>query len=425
MPKVFYKSPEEVAKLTKRSWREQLAIFETEANLDFKGSNTQYSTHAIHTYVAAMVPQLAEILVTTYVPKGEHVLDPFCGGGAVLVECVRSGRRATGSDINPLAVLLAKVKSTYVGRKELGEATSYVTRLSEKGLNGAPTFPKNYNVEYWFHPHTIAELSAIARVIKKCEASERYSTNVLDVLKVVFSATVRDVMLTYRNEVRLRRLEPHDLEKFKPNAFHSFRQRSKLAVDRISSLPKDAKSTVSSQDIRNLSYDDNEFHSIICSPPYGDEKNGVSYLQFSKYMLYWLGISRDMVGESRRKTLGFKGNNLILPSVTLEKAFASIAKLSDDISGLNFYRDYYTGLQQMVRVTRENVIIVIGNRILKQTVIENGKATTELMGSLGYKLYKRFERTLPSKRLPKLRRDEAHGFGGAIDKEDILIFRHG
>jgi hypothetical protein len=423
MAKALYKKPEEVARITKRSWREQLAFFQSHDDLDFKGVDTQYSTHAIHTYVAAMVPQLAEKLVTTYVPEGESVLDPFCGGGAVLVECVRNNRFATGSDINPLAVLLAKVKSTFVPKKELEEATSYVINLSEKGLDGSLEFPENYNVQYWFHPQTVNELTAIFRVIHNCETKKEFPGTVLDVLKVVFSATVRDVMLTYRNEVRLRRLEPQDLKKFKPNAFNSFRQRSKLAVDRISSLPKSANSNVSCQDIRNLSYRDKEFHSIICSPPYGDERNGVSYLQFSKYMLYWLGISREVLGESRRKTLGFTEDTSILPSATLEKAFRAISKITDDLSGLNFYRDYYSGLQQMVRVTRENIIIVIGNRILKQTIIENGKVTTELMASLGYRLFRRYERTLPSKRLPKLRRDEAHGFGGAIDKEDILIFR--
>ncbi len=76
-------------------------IFEAEViqplnnSFDFKGSDTQYSTHALHTYVAAMVPELAKVLVQTFVPKGERILDPFCGGGAVLVETVRNGNFAT------------------------------------------------------------------------------------------------------------------------------------------------------------------------------------------------------------------------------------------------------------------------------------------------------------------------------------------
>ncbi|MGD1046599.1 MAG: DNA methyltransferase, partial [Bacteroidota bacterium] len=89
----------------------QPGMYRTSQDLDFKGVDTQYGTHVIHTYVAAMVPQLAEALIMTYVPRGEKVLDPFCGGGAVLAECVRNHRIAFGSDINPLALLIAKVKS--------------------------------------------------------------------------------------------------------------------------------------------------------------------------------------------------------------------------------------------------------------------------------------------------------------------------
>ncbi|RLG15985.1 hypothetical protein DRN63_04745 [Nanoarchaeota archaeon] len=48
------------------------------------------------------------------------ILDPFCGSGTVLVEAKLLGVNAVGSDINPLAILLAKVKSQGV-RPELLE----------------------------------------------------------------------------------------------------------------------------------------------------------------------------------------------------------------------------------------------------------------------------------------------------------------
>lgn len=405
------------------SWREQLRLFEVHRGLDFKGCDTQYSTHALHTYVAAMVPQLAEHLVTTYVPEGETVFDPFCGGGAVMVEAVRHGRRAVGSDINPLATLIAKVKSTYVRSEAIEKACNYVRKQAERGIDGRINFPENYNIGYWFHPYTIRELSSVALVIKRCEQEKLFPTDVIDILRVVFSATVRDVMLTYRNEVRLRRLEPKDLQRFKPNAFAGFAERSKIAVARIGSLPRGAYAQIYVHDVRQLPHADKSFHSIICSPPYGDERNGVSYLQFSKYMLYWIGFTRDAVIEARKRTIGSVSSQNEVASQTYMSVSKKIMHNGRDNGGLAFYGDYYNALKEMIRVTRENVIIVIGNRVLKQIVIENGKITAELMDSLGWKLAERYERTLPSKRLPKLRRELSHGFGGAIDKEDILVFR--
>ncbi|HXG38398.1 MAG TPA: DNA adenine methylase [Bacteroidota bacterium] len=422
MKSIKYKSGDKVVSNTTKSIREQLALFETNRNLDFKGSDTQYSTHALHTYVAAMVPQLAEALVTTFTPRGERVLDPFCGGGAVLVECVRHGRKGTGSDINPLGVLVSKVKSTFIERKPLQEACQYVKTHALRNINGSIAFPEEYNVDYWFLPRTMAELSALISVIKKCERTDKFSRDIIDALKAIFSATVRDVMLTYRNEVRLRRLEPQDLQRFQPNAFESFALRSRLAIERIPNLPRNARTVVECHPVQQLPFPDKHFHSIICSPPYGDERNGVSYLQFSKYMLYWLGFSRASVMEARKRTLGSEHVEINVPSETLEKVSKLILKNDSDLNWINFYKEYYLGLQQMIRVTRENIIIVIGNRILKQTVVKNGKITTEIMHNLGWRLKQHFERTLPSKRLPKLRREANHGFGGAIDKEDILIF---
>ncbi len=404
--------------------KEQLTVYAEHQDLDFKGSDTQYSTHAMHTYVAAMVPQLADTLVQDYVPLGQSILDPFCGGGAVLVEAVRNNRKATGSDINPLALLIARVKTTYISEKTLIEATQYVIELSKRGVNGTVSFPKNYNMEYWFFPNTITELSSFQKTIIYCEKNNVFSKKVLDAIKVIFSATIRDVMLTYRNEVRLRRLDENDILRFKPNTFLSFENRSRIAIDRISKLPKDAKVSTFEMPVQNLTFPDKSFHSIICSPPYGDERNGVSYLQFSKLMLYWLGFNKESINNSRKLTLGSpKKLNMQLESPTLESAFGLINLNTGSRKGIEFYQDYYLGLQQMNRVTNEYIIIVIGNRILKSVLIDNALVTTEFMASFGSKLVKHYKRNLPSKRLPKLRRDEKHGFGGAIDKEDILIFK--
>jgi DNA modification methylase len=86
---------------------------------DFASQDTQYATHGIHTYVAAMIPALARQLIDTYAPTRGTVLDPFCGGGAVLVETIRSGRQAIGRDINALAVLVSRAKTTHIEAEEI------------------------------------------------------------------------------------------------------------------------------------------------------------------------------------------------------------------------------------------------------------------------------------------------------------------
>src|SRR5579872_4969610 len=76
-------------------------------DLNFPGIETQHSTHAIHPYVAAVNPPLAAAVIRHYVPEQAVILDPFCGGGGILVEALLQDRRAIGCDVNPLATLIS------------------------------------------------------------------------------------------------------------------------------------------------------------------------------------------------------------------------------------------------------------------------------------------------------------------------------
>lgn len=54
-------------------------------------------------------PQLVEELLAAYAPSGAVVLDPFAGCGTTLVEAARMGLAACGSELNPAAMILARV----------------------------------------------------------------------------------------------------------------------------------------------------------------------------------------------------------------------------------------------------------------------------------------------------------------------------
>ena len=73
--------------------------------------------HGFHTYPARMHPVTASRLVKAFAPPGAVVLDPFCGSGTVLVEAMLAGRNAVGTDLNPLAVMLARLKTQPLSRE--------------------------------------------------------------------------------------------------------------------------------------------------------------------------------------------------------------------------------------------------------------------------------------------------------------------
>jgi len=73
---------------------------------------TAYITHSYYTYPAKFIPQLASRLIKDYSEKGEIVVDTFMGSGTTIVEAVVNNRIGIGTDINPIAHLVSKVKTT-------------------------------------------------------------------------------------------------------------------------------------------------------------------------------------------------------------------------------------------------------------------------------------------------------------------------
>ena len=382
-------------------------------DLGFAGSDTQYSTHALHAYPAAMNPVLAKELIITYVPKSQTVLDPFCGGGAVLVESVLAGRQCTGLEVNPLAVKISSAKTTHISKERLTEAYHFVKEKVHEYRN--LVYPCDKWTLFWFKPYVVPALSSIQAVIPTIE-----DESVRNLFEVIFSATVRDVMLTYRGEVRLRRLVGRDYKRFNPDVLQAFDRRAKLAIERVSSLPVGARADVKLQDVRRLAVDDETFTSIVCSPPYGDDKNGVGYFQFSKNMLAWLGMQPTQIKDYKSMFLGAdKVGKIPPPSMILAMSLETMkSRRAEHLEeAVSFYSDYYDALKQMVRVTKETVIIVIGNRVLGRTVFDNAMITLDLMRSIGVRLKHHYQRTLRKKRIANL-----GGDGGGTTTEHILVF---
>ncbi len=84
-------------------------------------SDTRYLTHNIHRFSGKFIPQIARQAIEILSEPGEVVLDPYCGSGTTLLEGVLRDRRMVGVDLNPLAVLISKVKVTPVSDDAIAE----------------------------------------------------------------------------------------------------------------------------------------------------------------------------------------------------------------------------------------------------------------------------------------------------------------
>jgi hypothetical protein len=122
--------------------------------------------HGFHTYPARMHPLTAARLVLAVSAPGETVLDPFCGSGTVLVEALVAGREAQGTDLNPLAVMLARLKTSVLDE---AACTALVTSAQEvrafaderrlRRAGATHRFPPE-DVSL-FEPHVLLELDSL------------------------------------------------------------------------------------------------------------------------------------------------------------------------------------------------------------------------------------------------------------------------
>ena len=385
-------------------------------DLSFAGHDSQYSLHALHPYVAAINPPLVKKLIETYVPKTENILDPFCGGGGVLLEATLHGNKSAGGDVNPLSIILSKAKTTFIDQRKLQKAFIQIIELAENP--NTKSIEIHPQLEFWFKNDSIPFINSLINSINTVTGHDLELNNLF---KAIFSATVRDVMLTYRGEVRLRKLREEDLNKFNPDVLRSFAKRYKIAYERIITLPIGSASDIAIRDIKKMDFEDESFHSIICSPPYADDKNGVGYFQFSKNMLEWLGYSKEEINNHKKLFLGAsKELNSLPKSESLEQSLENVAKRNSNNhynEAVSFYHDYNLGLLEMSRVIRKNIIIVIGNRVLSRTQFDNAQITVDFFKNIGIDLKHHYTRELRKKRIANM-----GGDGGGIAKEHILIF---
>jgi DNA modification methylase len=145
--------------------------------------------HGFHTYPARMHPTTAARLVRASTSEGALVLDPFCGSGTVLIEAMIAGRRGVGTDLNPLAVRLATLKTARLDAAERDAiavgaraAGAFADDRRQRRAGATRRYPPEDVAS--FDPHVFLELDSLRAAV----ASLDLATRVRGALELVLSA---------------------------------------------------------------------------------------------------------------------------------------------------------------------------------------------------------------------------------------------
>lgn len=373
-------------------------------NWDFKEVDTKEYTHCIHTYPAMMIPQIARRLIYLYGKEAKTLLDPFCGSGTSLVEASLTPqiKKAYGFDLNPLAILIAKVKTTPIKPELLKKRLLKI--LNSKEHNGIPNFK---NIEFWFKPKVITDLSILKTAINKIQDKDTKNF-----FLVCFSETVRNTSNTRNSEFKLYRMAKEKLENYNPNVFEKFKEvcnKSIKGIEQYNNSKTDTKIEAKLfSSMNKLPIEKESIDIIVTSPPYGDSKTTVAYGQFSRLALQWLDY--EDINNLDKKLLGGKASKELevnIDSPTLKNIIQQISEKDEKRAKevLSFYEDFDDVVIQLNRVMAKNgyVCFLVGNRTVKGVNIPTDKIMSEMFMARGdYKYITTHERAIPNKRMPKV-----------------------
>lgn len=452
---------------------------------DFREDDTKEFTHGLHNYPAMMVCPISRniIRLVKEIQPVNALLDPFSGSGTVLVEGMLSGiGTVAGNDINPLALLLTKVKTTSIKNEPLNkEADELLTRVkirrevlkesldfvdsyvietlgldvagkkgwgdeapkylqqfcAERGLD--VTIPDFKNLGYWFRPRVILELSILKSEIEKIEDKD-----IRDFIFIAMSESIRFVSNRRNGEFKMFRMPAAKVQSFNPDVYSEF---EKILYRNISKMQDFSKAleeadahpdvsvfrnnTCTLQDVPDDTYD-----LIVTSPPYGDSRTTVAYGEYSRLSLQWINLfdltEKEIMGVDRSLMGGKKYRNgfeFTLQSDTLRKSLEKIKDVDVERAGdvYSFYDDLDAAIRSVALKTKSGgyQFWVVGNRTVKNELLKTDMIITELAPQYGLTPIYTVDRNIPNKVMPSQNSptNVTGATGSTMTMEHIIVLR--
>lgn len=380
----------------------------TDFSWDFRQADTKQFTHCYHNYPAMMIPQVAERILDKYGSGAKLLFDPYCGTGTSLVEANLKGINAIGTDLNPLARLIARTKTAKINLQILDlylkDFNDYLFSLMFNLSKVSVVIPQIINIDFWFDKTVQEKLAVIKDFISKISDND-----VANFFKVAFSETVRESSWTRNSEFKLFRMKPEQMKKFNPDVFglmqnklarnhkglKAFLEQKQKAVSQIF----DFDTSEGIKDIERESVD-----IVVTSPPYGDSRTTVAYGQFSRLANEWLDVKE--ANQIDNNLMGGRKQNQVcrFDSEVLNESLDRITKVDEkrakEVS--SFYCDYQNSIENIAPTIKKGgfACYVVGNRKVKNITLPTDEITENFFEAQGFKHIETVIRNIPNKRMP-------------------------
>lgn len=276
-------------------------------------------THYLFRYPAKFHPPVVRKLIKDYTSEGNTLLDPFCGSGTLAVEAALLNRNSLGSDIDPVAVFVSRVKTQRVKVKALERTwetlrkrlalwcrrdceyerrqhddikyatVQTVARQQELWIPDVP------NITHWFRNYVLVDL---ARILGEIESIQAPTSHVM-FFTLCFGSIIRNA--SNADPVPVSGLEVTSYMKKKEKAgriVNPFALFEKAVKRNIGAVREFCELSSSNYFSRFYQVDATELSNriktpvdaVITSPPY---HSAVDYYRRHTLEMYWLGLTWD------------------------------------------------------------------------------------------------------------------------------------
>ena len=310
-------------------------------------------THPFHTYPARMHPDSARLIIP-HTQGAVH--DPFCGGGTVLIEAKMAGRKAYGSDISPIAHLVAQAR---LADPELASPMRKASRrIADKAKLRIDVEVPEVCIP-WYQHHVAQEIGRIRDGIKEQPPEIR------PLLNAVLSSIL--VKASFRKSDTSNKMEKH--HRRPQSTAILFHKKAREFARMLESMPAEPSSTLIHGDARNV-VPPKKVGLVLTSPPYP----GVyDYLPMHQLRYAWLGIEPE---NSLGQEIGSRRN------------FRSKGR-TDALKNWMDDTDRWIKMQASILEPGGAMIIVVGDGLVAGKLVDALYPTAEAMKRAGLEIFSR------------------------------------
>lgn len=389
-----------------------------------------HPAHYIHPYAAKIAPELARQAILDYSSEGELVLDPMAGSGTVALEAALLKRRSVAVDLDPLATLIARVKTVPLNGHAAHPLLALETTMPDVR---EPLRSRLVDVDFWFDPDTARDLTRLRYGLARIQSPELKLLGAVAMSSMIVAkgtgsvANARDVAHSRAHRYKTPRAT-------RPHVMEIWPRRVKKLVKILQNLDLEAEfaPAILVADARRLPLRSDSVHLIVTSPPYF---NAIDYPRAHKFSLAWLEgmlgaldldyprVSTELIGSVRVRRADSRadGDTWVRSSAA---ASAALKRLNGSLRRAfeRYVSDVGEVVAEMDRVLRRGgrAFVVVGDSRVQDVQISNHGIVMQLALACGLKGQVIGHREIdPSRRQMPIK----GGLSGRMKGEELLLLR--